>query len=438
MINPTAIARALKANLAAQDIHIKHVQALDLIAAGAGLANRHVMAQLPHLKPIQRVNIALLTSAATALALHDEVRREVIISEASTILRLNASSNEIIDFETHNLQISVAELDDAEAFLATDRGEAFVASIVSDLFYSRYERYQNDGPMSLKEGNALAEAILDAKREGKCVEQAMAEHFKFGYSPLRYWYDQAQSEVEAIIDKIIDEMDELEDGLEFEKWDFIHALENPILDKLEEADTSKPQDLIGSYDKFEAIFLLKAPGYDLDQMISSTKAWSAFDVLCVDDTLQHGLSRLGYSVAEYRRLSGNKLESIDLQRGLKKRSDRLVSPEQLQEIIDNACTQNFLFVVYAIVPIPNLIKLDLAKSMTFSNASIATYNPFSGTFHEVCLKRPVTLAPKEGVLRCGSEGVSPDDICGFYTPVFYADLENDPRPTASRRLALAA
>src|SRR3546814_1967979 len=102
MINTTAIARALKANLAAQSIRIKHVQALDLIAAGIGLANRHVLATLPNLKPIQWVNIQLLTSAATALALHDVARRQTIIVETSELLQKHATSRS--EEQTYELQ----------------------------------------------------------------------------------------------------------------------------------------------------------------------------------------------------------------------------------------------------------------------------------------------------------------------------------------------
>lgn len=439
MINPTAIARALKANLAAQDIRIKHVQALDLIAAGAGLANRHVMAALPVMKPIQRVNIQLLTSAATALAIHDVARRQVIIDETDSILRTNATSNEIIHLDTHDLCVSVAELDDPEAFLETDRGEAFVKRLVSDLYYQRYERYQNDGPMGHKEANSLAQAILEAKREGKPVHQAIASEFRFGYDPIRYWYDHGQSEVESVIDKISDELDDLEDDLSFDKWDWIHALEAPIVDRLESGDTSKPEDLLGSYDKCEVVFLFHAPGYAIDEMICSSKAWSEFGHMHVDHSLQHGLACLGYSVGEYRKLSGNRLESDNLRPGVKKRADRLVSPAELEEIIDNSCAQYFLFALYAIIPVQELIDLDLAKPITFSTAAVASYNPFSGTFHEVRVNRPVTVTPKEGELRSGSEGISPDDICGLYRPVFYASLANNPDPApTTRKLDVAA
>src|SRR3546814_1888069 len=115
----------------------------------------------------------------------------------------------------------------------TDRGAAFVKSIVSDLYYERYERHRSDGPMPHKDANELAEAILDARREDESAHRAIASHFRFGYSPSRYWYDQGMSEVEAVIDKIADELDDLEDELSLDKWDWINALETPILDLLE-------------------------------------------------------------------------------------------------------------------------------------------------------------------------------------------------------------
>src|SRR3546814_10593143 len=67
----------------------------------------------------------------------------------------------------------VAELDDPESFLETDRGAAFVKSIVSDLYYERYERHRSDGPMPHKDANELAEAILDARREDESAHRAI-------------------------------------------------------------------------------------------------------------------------------------------------------------------------------------------------------------------------------------------------------------------------
>src|SRR3546814_2954637 len=91
-------------------------------------------------------------------------------------------------------------------------------------------------------------------------------------------------------------------------------------------------------------------------------------------------------------------------------SSDVCSSDLLEEIIDNSCAQYFLFALYAIIPVQELIDIDLKKPMTFSSAAVASYNPFSGTFHEVRVNRPITVTPKDGELRSGSEGISPDEI----------------------------
>lgn len=435
MINTTAIARALAANLAAQDIRIKHVQALDLIAAGAGLANRHVMAKLPAFPKVYRVNATLLTSTATALALHNLDRRAAIVEETIKLLQAHVVASKILELDTHNLKLKIADLDDPAIFLETQEGEAFIESICNDLYYTRYERWQNDGPLSLKDGNKLAETILDAKREGGSVQQAVAEHFQHGYSAHRFWYDSAQNDVETIIDEMISEIEEidLELAAGIDKWDWINAIEQHVIDTMAERDKSSPSDMLGSYDRCEAIFLIKAEGYAIDEMVTSTKPWSEAGCLYIDRTLQHSLASLGYTVEEFRRLSNNKEPSDDLSRGIKRRRDPLVTPDQLREMIDNACSQYFLFAVYGVVPIDDVIGIDLEKPITFSSPSVATYNPFSGTFHEIRLKGPVTFSPNEGEMRCGSEGVSPDDICGLHLPAFHGNIANPAMPEIDER-----
>src|SRR3546814_8112261 len=106
----------------------------------------------------------LLTSAATALALHDVARRQTIIVETSELLQKHATSNEMIDLDTHNLCVTVAELDDPEYFLETDRGAAFVKSIVSELYYERNERHRSDGPMPHQDDNKHAATMHDRRK----------------------------------------------------------------------------------------------------------------------------------------------------------------------------------------------------------------------------------------------------------------------------------
>src|SRR3546814_17228231 len=96
----------------------------------------------------------------------------------------------MIDLDTHNLCVTVAELDDPESFLETDRGAAFVKRIVSDHYYERYERHRSDGPMPHKDAKEITEAILDDRREDEAAPRAIASHFRFGYSTRRDCYRQ--------------------------------------------------------------------------------------------------------------------------------------------------------------------------------------------------------------------------------------------------------
>jgi hypothetical protein len=78
------------------------------------------------------------------------------------------------------------------------------------------------------------------------------------------------------------------------------------------------------------------------------------------------LNNLGYTIGEYRKASGNRHRAHSaLPRNARRRRAPIISHEQLAEIIDNACSTSFLFCLYAIVPIPELIALDLNRPVTF-------------------------------------------------------------------------
>ncbi|QAY80326.1 hypothetical protein [Sphingosinicella sp. BN140058] len=440
MTNTTTAARALAANLSARAIAIKHVQALDLLAAGAGLANRHVLAQQPSLPSIKRVNIALLSSTATVLARHDLQRRQIIIDETSAVLAPAAAFKELLEVE--NIRISIAEIESPDLFLQTDRGEGFVKDLCNDLYYSRYSRYSNDGPMSLKQGNELAAMILEAKaapltEDGPSdpVEAAIARFFRFGEETDDFWYGSGRSEVETIVQKLADAIEELEIDVALDVDDWVSALEDPVCQLLADEDDSEASDLLGSYDKCEVNFFLIPQGYVLDQMVRSHKPWPDFAHLGVGPELQHALSSLGYTVAEYRRMSGNGRENDEpLLHGLKKRSEPLVTPTELKELVENACSDYFAFSLYAVISIQDLIKLDLTKPITFSQAAISVSHPYSGTFYDTIKKHPITVLPREGGLFA-NVGYSPADSCGLYTPAYAASLSN-PQP-AARALELA-
>jgi hypothetical protein len=91
-------------------------------------------------------------------------------------------------------------------------------------------------------------------------------------------------------------------------------------------------------------------------------------------------------------------------------------------MVDNSCASYFMFVAYAIVPLSQLLRIDLASPATLSDAHIATYNPMNGTFHDAEHVRNLTVSPKNGRYYSGSHGYSPENICCLHTPHYYGEI----------------
>ena len=86
MTDPKTAARTVATRLADGDISIKHVQALDLVAAGCGFQDRSKLKDLADLPVLKRVNRRLLESVATVLARHDLARRTRIVDVTTDVL----------------------------------------------------------------------------------------------------------------------------------------------------------------------------------------------------------------------------------------------------------------------------------------------------------------------------------------------------------------
>ena len=444
-MNITKAGRELATNLRARGITIKHVQALDLLAAGAGIKNRQALAALPFLPDLKAVHTALLTTAATVIARHDLDRRNLIIAETSAVLLSEAKTQEglaeaddILHLTKH-LKIRPSELGEPESFCTTPRGTEFIEALCDDLYYERYSRDYNS-VIKLDQGNKIAASILEAKRsaapgaEPMEIEAAIAEHIPAEYVG-DYWFYHGYEQVLAVLQGIADDLDAEHPGHSFEPDEWIEALQDPICEHLVETDDSAPSDLLGRFDQCEILFFLIQDGHTLDEMISSNRNFSDFSDLHIGPELQHPLSRLGYTISEYRALSRNRNASEDLRRGLRKRPQPLLDASELKEIVENASASNFLFAVYAIVSLPDLINLDLSRPATFNNAAIATYNPYTGTFMDVSSKKNVTVEPFEGRFESGAVGYSPDDICGLVHSHYFSELRNSPETVAIPKAA---
>jgi hypothetical protein len=162
------------------------------------------------------------------------------------------------------------------------------------------------------------------------------------------------------------------------------------------------------------LFRFSAERWLDDALVFSHRPWPETSELAITANLQFALNNLGYTIGEFRKASGNRHPADRaLPRHARRRRAPIISHEQLAEIIDNACSTSFLFCLYAIVPIPDLIALDLSRPVTFEKCWVATMDPINGTFFDVPANGPVTVKPEDGrFLSGGHLRWSPENICG--------------------------
>jgi hypothetical protein len=194
-------------------------------------------------------------------------------------------------------------------------------------------------------------------------------------------------------------------------------------DRAAERDDSSVADLFASYDRCELLFRFSAERWLDDALVFSHRPWPQASELAITANLQFALNNLGYTIGEFRKASGNRHPADRaLPRHARRRRAPIISHEQLAEIIDNACSTSFLFCLYAIVPIPDLIALDLSRPVTFEKCC-----GDDGPDQRHLLRRAGQWAgdgeaggwalPVRGHLRW-----SPENICG-YTPYYHASVE---------------
>lgn len=326
----------------------------------------------------------------------------------------------------------VALARDPEALALSAEDDALLNKLVAngaaDSWFRTFEPSRDC--LSLKQGNAIARVILEALAASDNAELALHQ------SSLLPCCD-AWLAAREIARQIMERHDEdLQAITRAEHARLMRGLTERIEPLLIEADSSRPQDALSSWDRAEVIFVISPTGkHALDASIASQRSWPDFAELCVNENLAHAMTCLGYTLSDYRKASGNRHAS-ERARGarsiaspeVRRRAVPLCSWDAIQEMVDNACATHFLFVLYAIVPITQLIALDPTKPMTFSKAAIASWNPWDGTFHDAVSVPAVTVTPKMGTLMSPSGWHSPDSICGFVHSYYFADLV---QPTGS-------
>lgn len=304
-------------------------------------------------------------------------------------------------------------LADVDAFFASAAGDAWLGALAENFPHSRYYRDRSDC-WSLKRLNSLAAGIIDARYDETDVEAAMEAVF----APSEFWstrYHEVAPEVRAFL---------REHGIA-EDGDAFDAICGGWEDHAADRDDSSVGDLFASHDYCELLFRFSTARWLENSLIYSHRPWPEAAELGVTSNLQFALANLGYTVGEFRKASGNRRPAeFPLPRRRRRRAP-IIGYNQLAEIIDNACSTSFLFCLYAVVPIPDLIALDFAQPITFEKCWVATLDPLGGTFQDVPANGPVTVNPADGrFLSGGHLRWSPESICCLHTPHYHAAARN--------------
>lgn len=334
----------------------------------------------------------------------------------------------VIEFEALGARLTKSEIADPYLFADTDRAASLVAGICKNLYFSAYERSYGDRfEKSYLRG--LAEKILDAKRNASSAEQeAVATivlheevHAASAWDATYY----QENDIKSALQDLVSEVEDKDLGVELCVDTLIDALRENIADRLEEEDGSAPEDLFSRFDRAEVFFCFRQPGtYMVDEMVESHKNWADPEELAITDGLKHALAVMGYTVGEFRSAFRNRHESMLTPGGIRKRNNRLLTPQELKVVIENACSTNFVFGCYAYVSIDELIKLDLTKPVTFDRGVVGVWNPYNGIYHDSEKFETLTFTPKEGVLEACT-GYSPDDVCGLVLSYFESSITNE-------------
>ena len=300
-------------------------------------------------------------------------------------------------------------------FLASNAAAAWGQDLANQYPHTSYYRDRSDS-FSMKELNRYGAAIVEAKRTGTDIDEAL-ESLLRPRSLGSTWHHEVKPDVraylrdhvsEAVIDRNID------------------AIEDLWRDAAGNADDSSVSDLFSSYDYIELVWKIGRNEYLDDCLIYSHRPWPDAQEIQITENLQYALNVIGHTIGDFRASSGNKHAAYSRLPRSRRRREPIVTLDHIKEAMDNACSTNFMFALYAIVPITDLIELDLSKPITFDKCWIATTDPINGTFHDVPAIGPVTLQDgPDGELRCaGQYHYEPADICCLHTPHYHARVKN--------------
>jgi hypothetical protein len=300
-------------------------------------------------------------------------------------------------------------------FLASDAGRTWVTAFAADHPHRSYE-CERGSDWRQNDLNRYGSIILNALAAGDNPNDTLRSEIRG-----RYFSDTWHYEVGDAAKSLLAEIDSTS---LHDEW--LDEIRNAWDGEAAEHDHSEPADLFHGKDRCEVMFYFAREACTEDALIWSHKSWAESSELSVGPELQFALANLGYGLGDFRKRFKNRHHSYRSFAPVRRQRDPIVTLEKLDEMIENACAQSFLFCLYGYVPINELFKLDLAAPITFGTPHLATYNPFSGTFHDVPATGPVTIAKGQGhFIDWEQRPYSPIDICCLMTRPYQCSVKNE-------------
>ena len=420
-------ARALRDTLASNGIDIRHTKALDLVCAAHGLRSRNVLAASP--EGDGAPNVDRLMAVAAGLATHDAARLSSILS-ATTALTHPART---IALETafgerfgrrYRFALSADMPRVVDQFLGTEGGGALVAELASGYYHNRHHRDRSDRSMSLKTGSLLAERLL-TRGEDSYVEEILEGVLGEGTDAWESFAGQNPERVDALVEAVDEELREAGlPGLE-RRDEWVEGLREAVVERLEGEDDSKASDLLDEWDRAEVVFVFGDPtlGCEDNALTAGGVTMTAGDVV-PDEALRATLAGIGYTLGEYRKLSGNRAPTRGALSRSRVRKGKVVPWEAVRSALDEACSSYCNLVLYAQVPVEDLVDLDPRRPMRFSRAAFASYNCMSGTFFDSATVDDVVVDGRHGFLASCHGWYGPDEICGLVSSHYEGRVGN--------------
>ncbi|MFZ3481691.1 hypothetical protein [Sphingomonas sp. 3-13AW] len=407
-------ADTLRSALNKLGVSVKQTQVYDLIAAARGLRNRELLKQ-PYTVP-SFADTKMLTAVAERMR-PDAV--EIIVDCASAV-----AMPELLDCavgegrNADSFEITFAEISDPTSFLHGPRAKDAIAVIARNMYHSAYYPDRSDNGLSLKHGNELATTVLASPGpHDETLEEFYGEP-RSSYDAL----DEHEDEIEAALSALERLADEV--GAEFDEEEWREPLQDAVRQHLEAEDDSSVEDMIQSGDRAELLFLFAPRGGCMgDMMITADYRSSSAENVNIDHALQFALSRLGYTIGEFRRFSGNRKDAAcDLDADLRPLPRALVTPGELMEILDNGGDSYFHLGLYVQVPISDILALEVNRPITLRNVHVCAHGPINGTHFDGPVIDEIVVRPEDGLLTAAR--YSPSDMCGYVNSYFYGNAKN--------------